>query len=495
MFLALLVIPSACFVVLIVRFVVNRRRHLSLFRDFGIPGPEPHFLSGNTDDLFSAPAPHEVISAWLKKYGDVFGYFAGEVPHIVVKDLDMLKQILIKDFEVFCDRPFGIDVEPYNKSLLGLKGRRWKEVRTILTPTFSSGKIKLMTEIVNKKVDITLDIVTGKAENNEMFDMYELVQGLTLDVIAACALAMTTHCQENPEDAFFNSVRDSFKHVNNRAIKFAMMFPFVADLMVFFNKFMTAGQMTSLVMDKVNTAISERCKNPKIKSMDLLQLMLDNRENEERNGKGMTDDEILANAFTFLIVGFDTTANALAFVFYLLIKHPDVQERLYEEIAEVEDANYSSIQNLQYLDQVFSESLRIYPPVTLFISRFCNQDHKVGSIIIPEGTTVMVPVWDIHHDPELWPEPWKFDPDRFSLENRTSLNSMAYMPFGAGRRNCIGARFALLEAKLAVFRLLKQFKFEACEKTEDPLTLVCPTVVINPANGVYLKATPRTGTI
>ncbi|CAL1286968.1 unnamed protein product [Larinioides sclopetarius] len=274
-----------------------------------------------------------------------------------------------------------------------------------------------------------------------------------------------------------------------------MMFPFVADFMVFFNKFMTAGQMTTLVMDSVNKAISERRNNPEIKSLDLLQLMLDNREDEEKKASGMTDEEILANAFIFLIVGFDTTANALAFIFYLLIKHPDIQERLYKEISEVEDASYSNIQSLQYLDQVFNESLRIYPPVTLFISRFCNQDHQVGSITIPEGATVIVPIWDIHHDPDLWPDPWNFDPDRFSPENKTSLNSMAYMPFGVGRRNCIGARFALLEAKLTVFRLLKKFRFEACEKTDDPLTLVCPTVVINPANGIYLRAVPRNGTV
>ncbi|CAL1268349.1 unnamed protein product, partial [Larinioides sclopetarius] len=146
---------------------------------------------------------------------------------------------------------------------------------------------------------------------------------------------------------------------------------------------------------------------------------------------------------------------------------------------------------LQYLDQVFTESLRLYPPVTGFISRICSEDYQVGSITIPKGAVVQAPVWDIHHNPELWPEPWKFDPDRFAPENKTSLNSMAYMPFGIGRRNCIGSRFAQAEAKLAIFRLVKKFRFEPCEKTDDPLPLICPSVIINPANGVYLKAVPR----
>ncbi|GBN00398.1 Cytochrome P450 9e2 [Araneus ventricosus] len=150
-----------------------------------------------------------------------------------------------------------------------------------------------------------------------------------------------------------------------------------------------------------------------------------------------------------------------------------------------------SFTGLQYLDQVIKESLRIYPPATLFTSRICNMDYQVGSITIHKGSAVVVPVWDIHHDPDLWPNPKKFDPDRFSPANKASLKSMAYMPFGLGKRNCIGNRFAISEVKIAIFRLLKEFKFETCEKTEDPLTLVCTTTVIGPANGIYLRAVPR----
>ncbi|GBM66667.1 Cytochrome P450 3A12 [Araneus ventricosus] len=341
-------------------------------------------------------------------------------------------------------------------------------------------------------VDITLDIVEKHAQKNEMFDMYELVQGLTLDVIADCALAMKTHCQENPKDIFLISVRDFFRYAHNRAVDYAIMFPFVRSIMTFINKYMTSGQMTSLIVDSVNSAIAERRKNPDVKSLDILQLMLDH--SDAKVASGLTDEEIVANAYVFLLAGYETTATALAFTFYLLVKHPEIQEKLYQEIEKVEDSSYSSVQNLQYLDQVFSESLRYYPPVTGFISRQCQQDHQVGSVTIPEGAVVLAPVWDIHHDPELWPDPWKFDPDRFSLDNKATLNSTAYMPFGIGRRNCIGARFAQLEAKLAIFRLLKKFRFEACEKTDDPLPLICPTVIINPANGVYLRAVPRTAT-
>lgn len=146
---------------------------------------------------------------------------------------------------------------------------------------------------------------------------------------------------------------------------------------------------------------------------------------------------------------------------------------------------------LQYLDQVFDEALRCYPPVTGFIARKCEKDYKIGSFTIPKGAIVQAPVWDIQHDPELWPDPWKFDPDRFSPENKLKNQKLAHFPFGIGPRICIGERFAKLEAKLAIFRLLKKFTFEACEKTDDPLPLICPTVIINPENGVYVRAKLR----
>ncbi|GIX89730.1 cytochrome P450 3A31 [Caerostris extrusa] len=200
-FLTLVVLLTTCFTIMVLNWAVNRHRRLKVFKQYGIPGPEPHFVSGNMSQLKSKPEPNTIITAWLNKYGKVFGYFIGEIPYVVVNDLEMLKQIFIKDFHVFSNRPnMALDVVPLNKTLLALRDKRWKEVRALLTPTFSSGKIKLMTCIVAKKVDVTVDVVTKKAESNEMFDMYELVQGLTLDVIADCALAMKTHCQVNPKD-------------------------------------------------------------------------------------------------------------------------------------------------------------------------------------------------------------------------------------------------------------------------------------------------------
>ncbi|XP_035228707.1 cytochrome P450 3A31-like isoform X1 [Stegodyphus dumicola] len=490
---SLLILISTYLIAVIIRWAVNRHRRLQVFKKYGIPGPRPSFLSGNMSQLKASSTPNEVITAWIKEYGNVFGYFVGEIPYVIINDLDMLKQVMIKDFPIFTNRAdMHLDVHPLNKTVLALNDKRWKEVRSVLTPTFSSGKIKLMTYIVDKKVDVMLDVITKKAEKGEMFDIYENVQALTLDVIADCALAMKTHCQENTKDIFLIAVRDFFRFSHNRAVDCAIMFPFVATIMAFITNYMTSGQMTSLIVSNVEKAIAARRKNPEIKSVDFLQLLVDHGKNDSREASTkLTDDEIIANAYVFVLAGYETTATALAFTFYLLVKHPEIQEKLYQEVVEVDEANYANIQGLQYLDQVFGESMRMYPPVTGFVARKCAEDHQIGSYTIPKGAIVQAPVWDIHHNPDFWPDPWKFDPERFSTENKISIKNMSYIPFGVGPRNCIGARFAQLEAKLTLFKLLKKFRFEACEKTDDPLPLICPTVIINPANGVYVKAVLR----
>ncbi|CAL1286963.1 unnamed protein product [Larinioides sclopetarius] len=129
----------------------------------------------------------------------------------------------------------------------------------------------------------------------------------------------------------------------------------------FSQKFMTAGQLTNLIIDSVSKAISERRKNPEIKSKNFLQLMLDHRE-DDGIVAGLSDEEIVANAYLFILGGYESTATSLAYTFYLLVTHPEIQEKLYQEIKKAEDDRYIAVQSLQYLNQVLTESLRLYPP-------------------------------------------------------------------------------------------------------------------------------------
>ena len=114
--------------------------------------------------------------------------------------------------------------------------------------------------------------------------------------------------------------------------------------------------------------------------------------------------------------------------------------------------------NLKYLDQVLCESLRLFPPVVTFTIREVDREIAVGSYTIPKGVSIFVPVWQIHHDPTLWPDPDRFDPGRFTAAARKEHHPMAWIPFGAGPRKCIGMRFALLELKLCLARIIRSFR-------------------------------------
>ena len=192
--------------------------------------------------------------------------------------------------------------------------------------------------------------------------------------------------------------------------------------------------------------------------------------------KKLTENEILAQCFLFLIAGYETTATTLSFCSYELALHPEIQERLYEEIKTVFDENgkinYETLSKLPFLDSVISETLRLYHPV-LRLEREAMEDVVLGDtgITIKKGVMAEIPIHAIHHDPENYENPYVFSPDRFMPENRDKIKPYTYLPFGAGPRNCIGMRFALLEAKLALAKITQKFRFSRSPKTDVPLIL------------------------
>lgn len=191
------------------------------------------------------------------------------------------------------------------------------------------------------------------------------------------------------------------------------------------------------------------------------------------------------------LAGFETTANALSFTSYLLAKHQDVQQLLHAEIdAQIGFDNVPSwdrVAELTYLEQVVAESLRLYPPVTAFATRCCVDDVHIGKWHFRRGLNVMVAVWDMHHDAEVWPDPFSFRPERFEPTERARIPSMAYLPFGAGPRNCIGMRFAQMELKLALVRVLQRFRLGFVEgESEEELELVDEALTTTAKNGVRI---------
>ncbi|XP_068226701.1 cytochrome P450 3A29-like [Palaemon carinicauda] len=535
-----------CLVLYLMYWVRVRRYKHSLFQRLGIPYVKPHLIHGSLFTLRGKDAlATNVIGEWLKTYGDVFGYYMGDKPTIVIKDLDLVKQVLMKDFNVFSNRPkVAIKINPITHTLIGLRDQRWKDVRSVLAPTFSLAKMKLIMGIMNKRVDELLEAVSKHNTKSENLEWYSIFQGLTLDVICECVMAMKRNCQRDQNnDEFFALTRTFLKHAMSPVLDLAVCFSILGEVFAFINnKLAFSGRMTNMIVSHVKDVLKIRRQDLSTKNIDLLQLMLeasgyqkeyDTKRSSIQNGtstmngtstsngtagvkkeqpsepnsksgregpknKNLSDEEIIANVWVFMLAGFETSANAITSTAYLLACHPDIQEKLFLELSEhIEDGHkhitYDTLHKLNYLDQVFSEALRVFPPVVNFITRDTNKDFQLGDYFIPNDTDIMIPVWQIHHDPKLWPDPLKFDPDRFSPEAKASnsRHPMSYIPFGAGPRSCPGMRFAQMEAKMAIARLVRTHRLESCEQTPIPLEFTLPTVTHVPAQDVIFKAIPR----
>ena len=201
--------------------------------------------------------------------------------------------------------------------------------------------------------------------------------------------------------------------------------------------------------------------------------------------KKLTDNEIAAQAWVFLLAGFETTGTTLGYFSYMLATHPDIQQRLQSELINAMDPNheidYDKLHALPYLDACIRESLRLFPPV-IRLERDCNADCKLGDsgIHVRKGQLVEVLVYAMHHNEDYFPNPEKYDPDRFLPENRHLILPYTYMPFGNGPRSCIGIRFALMEIKLAMAHILTKYKFTKIDKTEETITFRPMTPLLGP---------------
>ncbi|XP_076345910.1 thromboxane-A synthase-like isoform X3 [Tachypleus tridentatus] len=485
--------------------------------------------------------PLSCLQNWIDQYGNVFIYFFGMRPVLVVMDLDLLKEILIKDFMDFADRPglFELDPprkpgEPMNDFLIFLRGTRWKRVRSVITPSFTTLKLKTMAQTMDETINDLLRNIEEYSGQENYLDVYKLFQAMTMDVMVKCALGIDAHVQKNPmEHELINHAKVIFgTSIQSLIFLIHMSFPafgwFTRNIRHLQYKFWNKGSNPFLDLVEVcRQVMKSREADPAKRRNDLLQLMMDSQyisvnvtkvtgsqltageESRKSNPDGSThvndqfnvsksglsDNEVLYNAMLALVAGYETTSSALGYTIHLLVQHPKVQDKLRQEVDELvgkgENLDYLSVHKLRYLDQVFSECLRVYPPVFLFVNREANRDITYGSIQIPKGTAVQVPVYHLHHNPALWPDHETFDPERFSVDNHDH-HPLAWQPFGYGPRNCIGMRFAQLEAKMAITRIVQKYYLMPCEKTEKKLTVRLGINIMNPANGVFVKFVPRT---
>ncbi|KRZ87262.1 Thromboxane-A synthase [Trichinella sp. T8] len=444
----------------------------------GLRGPKPNLLFGNVLEFIDPNVKWEedqsVLFKKLKRqYGDVYGIYLGPQLNVVVTDLDVARDILIKNFSCFTDRSniAILEKKPMSECLFNLRQQEWKDIRSTVVHTFSNRIMREMASSCLPKIMKFLDGLDSYAASGTAFDIYKNFQVLTVDVIAQCAFALDLDLNESQNRQFLQNCRQLFDGYDFNESWLILIFP---EMIWFLKPFVSFTKFSKAEQRIVN---------------DLREVLL---RKKHLKGTPLTDDAIVANAMVFLLAGYETSSTAMGFAAWLLAKHPEVQEKLRQEVnMKFNDIQigqeYDVIHDMPYMNAVMQETLRLYPPLVLLVVRTCIKECTINEIPFVPGVQVLFPTYSIHHDETIWPEPDRFLPERF-IGSDCAHHPMAWLPFGAGPRNCIGKRFAEMQFKITMAHLLKRYKLHLSEaESEDPIKLKCNGATIRPRNGVVIK--------
>ncbi|XP_017274470.1 thromboxane-A synthase [Kryptolebias marmoratus] len=502
----------------------------------GIKHPKPVPFFGNM--LMFREGFYKPLIDIVKTHGKVCGYYFGRKPVVMIADPDVLRKVMVKDFSSFANRSNGYSTKPFEDCLIMLKDEQWKRVRSIVTPSFSAAKLKEMVPFISTATDTLMNNLNVHAESGEAFDIHKCFGCFTMDVIASVAFGTQVDSQNNPNNSFVRNTLEFLAMPFFRPlVVVSFLFPAIMAPFVRFVPNKKRIELDNFFISIIHKIIMQREEQPPDqRRRDFLQLMLDARNSQEsvslehfdttkhsdelddknqqkqsavdqENGhlrseeslmrcsqrKMMTEDEIMGQAFIFLVAGYETTSNTLAYTCYLLALHPECQRKVHEELDDFftrhDSPDYTNIQELKYLDMVVCEALRLYPSI-FKITREVANDYMIKGQLIPKGAKVEILTCFLHQDPEHWPEPEKFIPERFTPEAKANRHPFVYLPFGAGPRNCVGMRLAQLEIRMVLVHLLHRFNVVACSETKVPLNLKS-NLTLSPKNGIYVKMTRR----
>ena len=323
---------------------------------------------------------------------------------------------------------------------------------------------KGMLEPIEGIAEDTIDHLVDKVKTQPEMDMKPILQGFALDSISRVAFGMNTNCRRGNDQDFSTiafGVFDQFiPKTAFHAFVFHMVFLFPGLV-----KYVPFWSASALKISKMAKNIMTEREEKDIHMGDFVDRLMEYKKVME---PPITSEMIDAQSMVFLTAGFETTANTLTSIMLYFAMHPELQEKVYEEIVAGlgSDTNitHEHIKEMEYLEAFIKETLRMKPPAAEH-DRFCVKDTVVCGIPIKKGTQIQFPIPACHYDEEFFPEPMTFNPERFLKENEDKIIPYTWQAFGAGLRACIGQRFAMMEMKIFVAKLLQKFQIVKTDKT------------------------------
>lgn len=473
------------------------------FKRRGIKTPDTiKFMSGNYHEIVQNSFSDQLRN-WTRKLGPMYGYYEGHLPILVTSDPDFVQEVFVKQYANFMARkrpPLQVSEEDPKSSLFQSTRGRWKRMRNIINPTFSTAKLKDLLPLITMCSDRLLETIENNLEKEINIKKY--LGQFTMDTICNCAFGLDIDCLKNPNNPFLVNSVSLFDNATSYQFGLLYLFYFYEFKRVWVAMQGIKQTLSSLfgisslsnpilwLRGHIDQLITHRLKN-NVSTKDYMQILLESQSeqidtsndtsnqdlNQAKLEKKMTLDEIKLNLVGFMLAGYDTTSNALSYAMHILTTHPDELAKLQDEI----DAkfspdsdipiDYDSVTDLPYMEMFIKETLRMYPLANNVVNRRCISKCTIKGVEIPKDLVVAVDVMSIHFSPDLWGpvDPNTFYPLRFSPEIKR--HQCAFLPFGTGPRTCVGMKFAMVEIKMALTKILLKYTVHPSPNTKRELEL------------------------
>uniref|UniRef100_A0A8D8FLC8 Cytochrome P450 9e2 n=2 Tax=Culex pipiens TaxID=7175 RepID=A0A8D8FLC8_CULPI len=455
------------------------------------------------------------------------GLFMFRQPAYLIHDPELIKRIAIADFDHFVDHSFKFStkMDPFlGRSLFFMDGLRWRQGRSGLSPAFTGSKMRSMFGLLTSYCEGAMRRLVNSEGVREM-ELKDLFKRVGNDVMTSISFGIDVDSVKDPQNDFFKNGKSFTNTEGIQGFKFFLATMIPEYIFTFLRIRLTPAPVAKFYETVVTCSIKSR-EEKKVIRPDFIHLLMQARKNilqEDQSDRNLesagfstvpehlqsspsdlvewSDLDITAAVASFFFGGIESTTTMLCFTVYEVSLLPEVQAKLHAEIDSVQNnlednkLTYESIQKMKYLDMVVSETLRLWPPIGL-TNRKCTKDYIMKNndgtqVTLTKGDIIQLPIESIHRDSRFFPEPMRFDPERFSDENCHLLNQDAYMPFGLGPRNCVGSRLALMQAKCILYYLFLNFEVQISSRTDVPMQLDKRSMGVNAQNGFWFHLVPR----
>ncbi|WP_135826537.1 cytochrome P450 [Halorussus ruber] len=436
-----------------------------------IPKREGIPVLGNAHQFFN-----EGLSFYenCEPLGDVVSFSLMNSPALVVANPELAKQVLVEKNEKFGKGQFIRDNFGHAaEGVFVVDGETWEQRRSLLQPSFRPNHIKKYSEQIVDVVDRMGDRIERQSGPVELD---YVMNDLALSVLTSTLFGVEE--DHEMKERIHRAVEDI--QLRFGASYNTLLPPWVPTL-----RNLKYRRSLSDLHDIIDRLIERRLADDG-EGPDLLSVLLEAREENDH----VTDEVIRDELLTFTLAGHDTTSLAMTYTWHLLATHPEKMEKLLDEFDDVlggDPASFRDFSELEYLEQVIQEALRLFPPITQLF-RETETDVQLGEYHVPEGVTVTLPQWSIHRDERYYDNPETFRPERWADDLADEIPEYAHFPFGGGPRHCIGMRFAMMEMKIAISMLAQRFRFEPAYESLPEVDIA---LTLQPEDAVEMHVEPK----